>query len=602
MCRIAGIFNPEENNLSGRIVAMRDAMFRGGPDSSGMFVHPGLPLALGHRRLSLIDLSEAGHQPMIDAELTIVFNGEIYNYKELRSTLQHYGHVFRTESDTEVILKAYRQWGVDAFGYFNGMFALAIWDEQKQELVLARDHAGIKPLYYFIDRQCLYFASEIRAFAHSGKAFAENPKWRPAFLTFGHLPEPITSLQGVVPLPKGTALIISLPSLKRKEQRFFQWRFEENLHREEEALPLLRETLEEAVERHLVADAPIGLFLSGGIDSSLLTLIASHTRKDNLHTLSIVFNEKAFSEEKYQQLIIDQTGAQHQSFLVTKSIFNTQLADALEAMDQPTLDGMNTYFISMYAKAYGLKAVLSGVGADELFGGYPSFQQQKKMKFVEKIPDRLLRGLQRVPDHRLRKLSYAGLQNSAAEYLSYRGIFTPVSVAKLLDSTEKEIEYDLQELSAHYPVQELQDGNRISWLETNFYMQNQLLKDSDFMSMWHGLEIRVPFLDKEVMLMAGAIHSSIKFKKYPPKYALVKAFANELPEAIWNRKKQGFTFPFEGWLKENEYIRPSNTAEEKLYQLFQQKKLSWGRYWCALLMNRFTPLPELRSFPTGPAL
>lgn len=587
MCRIAGIFDPSLKNLQEQVVAMRDAMHRGGPDDAGLFAHSSLPLALGHRRLSLIDLSEAGHQPMIDAELTIVFNGEIYNYLELRSTLQHYGHTFKTESDTEVILKAYRQWGVEAFEYFNGMFALALLDEKKQQLVLARDHAGIKPLYYYIDQHCLYFASEIRAFAKTDKVFEENEKWRSAFLTFGHLPEPITTLKHVVPLAKGTALVIDLPSLKKKVHRFFKWSFTGQLKNEDEALQLMRETLEQAVERHLIADAPIGLFLSGGIDSSLLTLIASHTRKDNLHTLSIVFNEKAFSEEKYQQLIIDKTGAKHQSFLVTKDIFNTQLEDAMQAMDQPTLDGINTYFISMYAKAYGLKAVLSGLGADELFGGYPSFQQQKKMKYVQKMPAGLLREMQRFPDHRIRKLSYAGMQNTAAEYLSYRGIFTPGSVASLLDTTEKEVENDLIALSEYYPVSTLTNGNRVSWLETNFYMQNQLLKDSDFMSMWHGLEIRVPYLDKEVMLMAGAIDAAIKFKTVPPKYVLVKSFEHELPEAIWKRKKQGFTFPFEGWLKENEFIKPSNNDEEQLYQKFQQKKLSWGRYWCALLMNRF---------------
>lgn len=591
MCRIAGIFDPSLKNLQEQVVHMRDAMHRGGPDDAGLFVHPLLPLALGHRRLSLIDLSEAGHQPMIDEELTIVFNGEIYNYLELRSTLQHYGHQFKTESDTEVILKAYRQWGVDAFEYFNGMFALALLDEKKQQLVLARDHAGIKPLYYYIDQHCLYFASEIRAFATTEKAFEENEKWRSAFLTFGHLPEPITTLKNVIPLAKGTALVIELPSLRKKVHRFFKWNFTEQLKNEEEALQLMRETLEQATERHLISDAPIGLFLSGGIDSSLLTLIASHTRKDNLHTLSIVFNEKAFSEEKYQRLIIEKTGAKHQSFLVTKDIFNEQLEDAMQAMDQPTLDGINTYFISMYAKAYGLKAVLSGLGADELFGGYPSFQQQKKMKYVQKMPAVLLKGVQRFPDHRIRKLSYAGMQNTAAEYLSYRGIFTPVSVASLLGTTEREIEEDLILLSEHYPASTLSNGNRISWLETNFYMQNQLLKDSDFMSMWHGLEIRVPFLDKEVMLMAGAIDAAIKFKTTPAKYVLVKAFENELPEAIWKRKKQGFTFPFEGWLKENEFIKPSTNDEEQLYQKFQKKKLSWGRYWCALLMSRFNPLP-----------
>ena len=588
MCRIAGIFDPLAGNLQQQIVDMRDAMHRGGPDDAGIFMHPALPLALGHRRLSLIDLTAAGHQPMMDAELTIVFNGEIYNYQELRSTLKHYGHQFTTESDTEVILKAYRHWGIDAFAFFNGMFALAIWDETKQQLILARDHAGIKPLYYYIDHRCLYFASEIRAFQHSGKSFEENDKWQTAFLTFGHLPEPITTLKSVVPLAKGTVLIIDVPSLKTKSHTFFNWKFTGQLTNEQEALALMRETLEEAVRRHLISDAPIGLFLSGGIDSSLLTLIAAHTQKENLHTLSIVFNEKAFSEEKYQQLIIQKTNAQHQSFLVTKNIFNEKLEDAMEAMDQPTLDGINTYFISMYAKEYGLKAVLSGIGADELFGGYPSFQQQKKMKWVNMAPGSLLKAFQWVPDHRIRKLSYVGMQNSASEYLSYRGIFTPVSVASLLGTTQHEIEQDLEELSTHYPVNGLKNGNRISWLETNFYMQNQLLKDSDFMSMWHGLEIRVPFLDKEVMLMAGAIDAAIKFKKDPPQYLLVKPFEQELPVEIWKRKKQGFTFPFEGWLKENEFIMPSTEDEKKLYKAFQNKRLSWGRYWCALLMKRFS--------------
>ncbi len=588
MCRIVGIYNPLVKNLHQQVIAMRDAMKHGGPDDEGIFVHPDLPLAFGHRRLSLIDLSQAGHQPMIDEHLTIIFNGEIYNYKELRSTLKHYGHHFKTESDTEVILKAYRQWGVEAFEYFNGMFALAIFDELNQQLILARDHAGIKPLYYYIDHSCLYFASEIRAFHFAEKKFSENENWQTAFLTFGHLPEPITTLQSVEPLEKGTALVIDLPSLHTKKHSFFKWKFTGNLKNEEEAVQLLRETMEQSVNRHLISDAPIGLFLSGGIDSSILTLIASTTQKENLHTLSIVFNEQDFSEDKYQQLIIDKTKAKHQSFLVTKDVFSEKLEDTMQAMDQPTLDGINTYFISMYAKAYGLKAVLSGLGADELFGGYPSFYQQKKMNFVNKAPNSFLKGLQYFPDHRIRKLSYAGLENSAAEYLSYRGIFTPVSVARLLGSTEKEIELQLQNLSTYYPVNGLVDGNRISWLETNFYMQNQLLKDSDFMSMWHGVEIRVPFLDKEVMIMAGVIDAALKFKKAPPKYLLVKAFEQELPIEIWNRKKQGFTFPFEGWLKENEFIMPSTEDEKKLYKAFQNQRLSWGRYWCALLMNRFS--------------
>lgn len=590
MCRIAGIFNPKEQFLSERIIAMRDAMQHGGPDDHGIFLHPKLPLAFGHRRLSLIDLSVNGHQPMhfSEAGLTIVFNGEIYNYQEVRKTLEHYGYTFQSQSDTEVILKAYSKWGVEAFEFLNGMFAIAIWDESKNQLILARDHAGIKPLYYHIEGDTLFFASEMRAFKYAGKLFEENQNWKSAFLTFGHLPEPVTTLKKIIPLPKGSALIIDLPSLNTKKHFFFKWKFKNDLKFEEEAIQLLKETLEQAVERHLISDAPIGLFLSGGIDSSLLTLIAAKTKNENLHTLSIVFNEKEFSEDRFQKIIIDKTHAKHQSFLVTKDIFNQYLDDAMAAMDQPSIDGINTYFISKYAKEYGLKAVLSGLGADELFGGYPSFQQQKKLKYVQRFPDKMLRGLQHIPYHRMRKLSYAGLPHAAAEYLLYRGIFTSHATASLLNLPEHDVEHTLEQIGKYYSLNGLEDGNRISWIETNFYMQNQLLKDSDYMSMWHGVEIRVPFLDKEVMMMASSIDASLKFDHSLPKYLLIKAFENELPVEIWKRKKQGFTFPFDQWLKENEFSKPGNPEETRLYKQFTQKKLSWGRYWCALLMSRFS--------------
>ncbi len=589
MCRIAGLYNPGEKNLERCVSQMRDAMKHGGPDDAGIYVHPELSLALGHRRLSLIDLTSTGHQPMEDPNTgnIIIFNGEIYNYKELRSTLRHYGYSFHSESDTEVILKAYAHWGIEALEFLNGMFAFALWSAKEQQLILARDHAGIKPLYYYLDQNCLYFASEIRAFHHSGKSFSENEQWKSAFLAFGHLPEPVTTLKNVIPLEKGTALIIEIPSLKHKVHRYFEWKFSDQLKTEADALSLIRDTLNESVKRHMISDAPIGLFLSGGIDSSLLTLIAAKDRPDNLHTLSIVFNEKKYSEEYYQNLIIQKTNAKHQSFLVTKDVFNAQIDDALLAMDQPSIDGINTYFISRFARQYGLKAVLSGLGADELFGGYPSFFHHKKARFFKKLPSSILKPLQYLPNHRLRKLSYAGTANAASEYLMYRGIFSAVAIAELLDVTEKNVQENLSEISTHYPIGDLQNGNRVSWIETNFYMQNQLLKDSDSMSMWHGLEIRVPFLDKEVMLMAGLIDEHLKFQKTRPKYLLVKSYEDILPEEIWNRKKQGFAFPFEGWLNENTFTKPSTSDEQKLYDSFKSGKLLWSHYWCGLLMNRF---------------
>lgn len=589
MCRIAGIYDPRQADLSAAITVMRDSMAHGGPDDAGNFIHPSLPLALGHRRLALIDLSPGGHQPMHFAEagLHIVFNGEIYNYRELRRTLEHYGFRFNTQSDTEVILKAYAHWGLDAFEFLNGMFALCIWDEHRQELILARDHAGIKPLYYQLSRDALYFASEIKAFSHAVLPVDENPQWRMAFLSFGHLPEPVTTLHNVVPLEKGHALIVELPSLRTRKHCFFRWHFTNAIRVEEEALSLMRDTLEEAVQRHLLSDAPIGLFLSGGIDSSLLTLLAKKYHTGTLHTLSIVFQEKQFSEAQYQEQIVALTGAAHQSFLITEADFTEHLEDALRAMDQPTLDGINTYFISRYARQSGLKAVLSGLGADELFGGYPSFHLQQKLAYLRKMPAPVLNSLQYLPDQRLRKLSFAGQTHTAAEYLTLRGIFTPSAVARLLGCYRKEVVSFLEQLSCHYAAGELKGKNRISWLETNFYMQNQLLKDSDFMSMWHGLEIRVPFLDKEVMNMAAAVHPDIKYRTDYPKYLLVKAFKNELPEAIWKRRKQGFTFPFERWLRKSIFSQPANATEEGVYKDFLNGRLSWGRYWCALLMSRF---------------
>ncbi|HEX8462143.1 MAG TPA: asparagine synthetase B, partial [Segetibacter sp.] len=215
MCRIAGIFNPESSGLSHDIIVMRDSMKHGGPDGEGVYIDNELPLALGHRRLSLLDLTEAGHQPMedLDGRLQIIFNGEIYNYVEIKEELVSVGHHFKTSCDTEVILKAYAEWGRKCFSRFNGMFAIAIFDKRSAELILARDHAGIKPLYYSLSKGKLFFASEIRAFTALHPAWKENEKWKIHFLTFGYLPEPITTLENVIPLKKGTIAVISLPSL-----------------------------------------------------------------------------------------------------------------------------------------------------------------------------------------------------------------------------------------------------------------------------------------------------------------------------------------------------------------------------------------------------
>ena len=233
--------------------------------------------------------------------------------------------------------------------------------------------------------------------------------------------------------------------------------------------------------------------------------------------------------------------------------------------------------ISKYARTYGLKAVLSGVGADELFGGYPSFRYYNELKAFQQIPKSLLSPLQLYPNQRVRKISYGAMHHSTGEYLLLRGLFSARSIADLIGCTSEYVENILHAISSHYTPFDLQNGNKISWLETNYYMQNQLLKDSDYMSMWHGLEIRMPFLDKELMMMTGIISENIKFKRSIPKYLLVKSFQKDLPEEIWKRKKQGFTFPFEGWLQENSYIKPLSKGEALLYTSFQKKRINMGK-------------------------
>lgn len=581
MCRIAGIFNPGSPNLKADIILMRDAMHRGGPDDAGLYLDENLPLALGHRRLALIDLSPSGHQPMegADGNLQIIFNGEIYNYLELKKELSALGHRFKTQSDTEVILKAWQQWGAGCFNRFNGMFALALWDRKQQQIILARDHAGIKPIYFNIAGNRLIFASEIRAFKALDPYWPETPDWKIPYLSFGFLPEPFTTLLGVEPLPKGSYAVINLPDCSIKITEFHRFAFSIIITSEAEALTAIKETMDAAVQRHLISDAPIGLFLSGGIDSSLLTLIAHKYMGNNLKTLSIVFEDATLSEAYYQKLIIDKTGANHHSFLVTEKEFEESLPDILKAMDQPSNDGINSYFISKYAHQNGLTAVLSGLGADELFGGYNSFGWAGRINMIRSFPSFALKLADRLPFEKYKKLSALQHKNITGDYLANRGFFSQRQVSALLDISEKQIVDCLKKVAVP-DVSGIKDPlNRVSAWETNIYMQNQLLKDTDYMSMWHGLEVRVPFLDKEIMQLAHNISPEIKYKPGIGKHLLIGAFKDILPKEIWDRKKQGFMFPYNAWFK-NIYLNSSDTTYRKIQEDFKQNKLHYSRYWC----------------------
>lgn len=570
---------------------MCEALKHGGPDGEGFYEDETNHLALGHRRLALIDLSPGGHQPMsyADGRYWITYNGELYNYRELKEELRSAGYAFHSFSDTEVILAAFAAWKTNAFRRFNGMFAFALWDSQEKIIYLVRDASGIKPLYYGITREGLAFASEVRAFEKVSWLREEHPHWPVYLLAYGHIPEPVTTLKAVKPLPKGSFLRYDLQKDKWDIEVFAFYNYLEYIGDRKYAIEQIRERLQESVQRHLISDAPIGVFLSGGIDSSIMAILAAKFQVAELKTLSIVFAEKEYSEKKYQDLLLDQLHCPNWQEVLTEQTFQQHLPTIISHMDMPGCDGINTWFISKCARESGLKAVLSGLGGDELFGGYPSFSRMDQVTWLKKIPRALLRSGRYSGSKKLKRMAYLSLKGSKGYYLFLRGQFTPSSIAAQLDMDQREVWQILEEQPELHDVRRLSPGNQASWIETNMYMQNQLLRDSDVMSMAHGIEIRVPFLDREFVRLALQIRSSIKYNGNRPKQLLVDSFIDELPEPIWNRPKMGFSFPFSEWLQKNEFVQDNmqdagELGNQNLVK-FRNGQLHWSQFMSLLLLN-----------------
>jgi asparagine synthase (glutamine-hydrolysing) len=589
--------------MRANLIAMRDAMAHGGPDDVGLFIDEENAIALGNRRLSIIDLSPLGHQPMCndDESIWITYNGELYNFPELRNELELLGYSFRSNTDTEVILKAFQEWRETAFEKFIGMFAFCIYDKKLKMLYLVRDHAGIKPLYYSFRDDTLIFASETRAFMTLDPSWPENPDWRIYFLLFGHLPEPYTTLKDVYMLPKGSFLRLNLSTMTHTVQNYFLFRFSDTVGEEHTAVEGVREIVQKAIKRHLISDVTTGVFLSGGIDSSLITLLASQYQGERLKTLSVVFDEKNYSEEKYQNLVLQKTKSQHTAYRVTERDFADNLDDIFSAMDQPTIDGINSYFISKCAKEAGFKVVLSGLGGDELFGGYPSFDRIKKVFFLRNSKMKYLLGLsEHIPDSKYKKLSFLALKDPLNYYLFFRGLFPVKTVAEMLDAERSDVVNAIERVPVDVH-RDMTPGNFASFLETNLYMQNQLLKDTDCMSMWHSVEVRVPLLDKELMAFVFSVRDSLKFKTGQPKHLLIKAFRDILPEEIVTRRKQGFTFPFQIWMKKNADMffegdtAKSANAVSHTVKKFKDNRIHWSRFWSLAVMKRWNKV-TLSSF------
>jgi len=571
---------------------MLTAQAHGGPDDEGTFLHNGV--ALGHRRLSIIDLSPAGHQPMTTADdnLIISFNGEIYNYQSLKRELMALGCNFRTKTDTEVILYAYREWGTKAFDRLEGIFAFALFDKQRNKVLLVRDHLGVKPVYYFADNTEFIFASEVKAFKALKPQWKENEDWKVLFLSFGSVPHPYTTLQNVFSLAPGSYLELNPSNLAMQVVAYYIPAVRKHtIHNTVDALTHTREATHAALHKNLIADAPLGVFLSGGIDSSLLTLLADK-EKEGVRTVSINFEDATFDERPFQEIALKKAShVQHTSVVVTENMFWNDLDDIWEAMDQPSIDGVNSYFVSKGAKDQGLKAILSGLGADEVFGGYQSSHRIQWLSRFRLFPFK--KSIARILGYKnkaYRRLMFLSIPGIVGDYLFLRGIHTPDTIAQVLGMPEEKVWQILRKVNIDVP-----DGlsaiEYASFIESKVYMTNQLLKDADYMSMWHGLEVRVPFLDIALIKDVDQIDPALRFRADWPKYLLTASNLDILPSEIIFRKKKGFTFPFALWLKNGadrfKSMLPEGTVSDSIFADFVNGRSHWSTCWSLAVLKQF---------------
>lgn len=555
----------------------------GGPDDEGFYTDETANLVLGNRRLSLVDLSKAGHQPMhYKNRYSITYNGEIYNFRELRKELEQLGHTFVSHTDTEVILAAFDQWETHAFQRFNGMFAFALWDNEDKYLYLVRDAVGMKPLYYSNASGGIAFASETRALQKIPFLKKENPNWPVYLLAYGHIPEPVTTLDSVVPLRKGCFLKYHANTGISTLQCFKHYSFDETTGAGQKN-DCIKTLMKESVNRHFAADASIGVFLSGGLDSSIIASLAASLKKSHIQTLSLYFDEAAFSEKKYQDLVLKQIDSSSFQHLLRQTEFQESFPQIINNMDMPCSDGINTWFISKYANIKGLKAVLSGLGADELFGGYPSFSRIRFSRFIQQFPSAFHSIRKKSTRKQLNRLSYLGMDGIKGVYLFLRGHFSPYEIARQLGMHESDVWNILDDLPVMTHVSGLSYKNQASWMEFNLYMQNQLLRDADVMGMAHGVEIRVPFLDDEVIRFAFSMNDEEKYVGPLRKQFLINSFTELLPREIWNRPKMGFSFPFAQWLNQSSFVSGMMKESQKMTRLNYEKFVKGDLHWSHLM-------------------
>jgi asparagine synthase (glutamine-hydrolysing) len=664
MCGICGVVSLEDwrdANLARLVQPMMAAMWHRGPDASGHLEEPGL--ALGMRRLSIIDRA-TGSQPFWNEDHTVavIFNGEIYNFEELRQELTRLGHHFRSRSDTEAIVHAFEQWEDDCLTRLRGMFALAIYDARTYEgrrLLLARDRLGIKPLYYTRVNGRLLFASEVRALLASGGVPREVSRdGLESYLLFGSVSEPATLIEGVRSLPPGHAMHVpvggracrngwepraywTLPAAPSERTRGTRTGSASNGVSASASTPTpvsgpartLRALLEDSIRLHLVSDEPLGVFLSGGVDSTTIAALASRARA-GVRCYTVTFREREFDESDVARRTARRLGVEHCELLVESGEMLEGLDAALGALDQPSVDGINTYCVSAAVRRAGAKVALSGLGGDELFGGYRTFRWMPTL-------DRLSAVARHTP-HAMRSAGAYAISRAGGwihrpeetdrlaslwrepdalphPFFFARTVFGPGEVDGLVrrNGSGRAVNGGGPAAGAfapadgawrHWNDETVRAANgverftAVSYLELRSYMLNTLLRDSDAMSMAHSLELRVPLLDHPIVEFVASQPDAIKRRNGAYKALLVEALGDLLPPEVSERPKRGFTFPWSQWMRGP--LAPRVTArlhdlapalDDRLdrqavgaaWTAFQAGRYGWLRPWSLYVLNEW---------------
>ncbi len=572
MCGIAGLItkNKEKDEI---IKKMSERIKHRGPDGEGYFIDENV--AIAHRRLSIIDLS-LGNQPMFneDESIVVVFNGEIYNYLDLKKDLIDKGHIFKTNSDTEVLVHGYEEWKTDLPKYLRGMFAFAIYDKNNKELFLARDNFGIKPLYYANMNDTFMFASEIKAFLDVPEFKKEfNEDILEAYLEFSFVPTNETFFKNVYRLDAGMSLLYKDGDIKLN--KYFKLDFNEKNMSYEDAVLDISNVMSESVNKHLLADVEVGSFLSSGIDSSYIVSLAKPSK-----TYTVGYDIPKYDEIKYAKDLADKLKIKNVSKVITKDEYMNVIPDIMYYLDEPTSDpaAISLYFVAKLASK-DLKVVLSGEGADEFFGGYNYYREEVDYKFYNKIPYFIRHFVGKVasifPEQRgLNFLVRRGekLENS---YIGVNRNFSKKMANKVLKK-----KYPLEAIDVTRDVYKefasKSNIDKMQAIDINFWLMKDILLKADRMTMASGLEGRVPFIDKEVFKVASSLPFDYKVTKENTKVALRDAAKKVIPTEAYKKKKLGFPVPIREWMKDEDvYTEIKNTFNSEVAnQYFNVKQIN----------------------------